>query len=206
VKTIGYTVTVAFVKLRWQCKVDLLLPLTLIVFILAVMAKQAGDIKITGTVDDVSFYKMQGAYYVRRKSSLTGKKFWKDKAFEGSRESCSRFARGNVLASEVYRNLDKEKRSYSLFLCLKKKAIELLKNKIDEERMISLLQQYVKELAGENTTQKRKIKPLSKTRSYSNHCPSVLMLPLNFRHSKKRSNSLFIRNVNRQPIMQTGYS
>jgi hypothetical protein len=116
-------VTVAFVKLRWQCKVDLLLPLTLIVFILAVMAKQAGDIKITGTVDDVSFYKMQGVYYVRRKSSLTGKKFWKDKAFEGSRESCSRFARGNVLASEVYRNLDKEKRSYALFLCLKKKLL-----------------------------------------------------------------------------------
>jgi hypothetical protein len=44
------------------------------------MAKQAGDIFITGTIDDLCFYKMDGAYYVRLKSSLTGKKFWKNKA------------------------------------------------------------------------------------------------------------------------------
>jgi hypothetical protein len=37
------------------------------------MAKQIGDIKITGTYDNVTYYKMDGEYYARSKSSLTGK-------------------------------------------------------------------------------------------------------------------------------------
>ena len=51
------------------------------------MAKQVGIIKITGTIDDITFYEMGGEFYARMKSSLTGKRFWKDKAFEGSRRS-----------------------------------------------------------------------------------------------------------------------
>jgi hypothetical protein len=31
------------------------------------MAKQIGDIIITGTIDDISFYKMEGKGYARRK-------------------------------------------------------------------------------------------------------------------------------------------
>ncbi len=91
------------------------------------MAKQAGAIFIEGTIDDLCFYKMDGRYYVRMKSSLSSKKFWKDKAFEGSRKSCSRFAEGNQLASRLYRMVEEEKRVYSLFCFLKKKAIALLK-------------------------------------------------------------------------------
>ncbi|HWI92166.1 MAG TPA: hypothetical protein VNT20_12875 [Flavisolibacter sp.] len=91
------------------------------------MAKQAGNFFIDGTIDDLTFYKMYGVYYVRMKSSLTGKKFWKHKAFERSRESCKRFAEGNKLASKLYRHLEKEKRQYKLFCFLKKRAILLLK-------------------------------------------------------------------------------
>lgn len=91
------------------------------------MAKQAGTIFIEGTLDDLTFYKMDGLYYVRMKSSLTGKKFWKHKAFERSRESCKRFAEGNTLASRLYRLIEKEKRQYKLFCFLKKRAILLLK-------------------------------------------------------------------------------
>jgi hypothetical protein len=91
------------------------------------MAKQAGDIFITGTIDDLCFYKMDAEYYVRMKSSLTGKKFWKNKAFEGSRKSCSRFGEGNKLASKVYRMIEEEKRVYTLFCFLKRRAILLLK-------------------------------------------------------------------------------
>jgi hypothetical protein len=61
------------------------------------------------------------------KSSLNSKKFWKHKAFEGSRRSCERFAEGNRLASKLYRMVDEEKRVYSLFCFLKKRAILLLK-------------------------------------------------------------------------------
>lgn len=96
-------------------------------FYFALMAKQADDIKITGTIDDLCFYKMDGMYYVRMKSSLIGKKFWKHKAFEGSRKSCNRFGEGNKLASKVYQMIEEEKRVYKLYCFLKRKAILLLK-------------------------------------------------------------------------------
>jgi hypothetical protein len=91
------------------------------------MAKQAGTLKITGTIDDLTYYKMDGKYYVRLKSSLTGRRFWKHPSFEGSRKSCSRFGEGNRLASQLYRMVAKEKRVYPLFCFLKKRAIALLK-------------------------------------------------------------------------------
>jgi hypothetical protein len=98
-----------------------------IVFCL-LMAKQAGDFFIEGTIDDLTYYKMEGKYYVRMKSSLTGKKFWKRKAFERSRQSCKRFSEGNKLASKLYRMIREEKRVCKLFCFLKKRAIQLLKD------------------------------------------------------------------------------
>jgi hypothetical protein len=91
------------------------------------MAKQAGELFIEGTIDDLTFYKMDGKYYLRMKSSLTGKKFWRNKAFERSRASCKRFSEGNKLASKLYRMIEKEKKFYTLFCFLKKRAILLLK-------------------------------------------------------------------------------
>ncbi|MGZ3924353.1 MAG: hypothetical protein ACXVBJ_11335 [Flavisolibacter sp.] len=93
----------------------------------AAMAKQAGDSKIVGSIDDLCFYKLYGEYCVRRKSSLTPRQFWKDKTFEGSRKSCKRFGEGNILASKLYRATDENTRVYKLFCFLKSKAIALLK-------------------------------------------------------------------------------
>lgn len=109
------------------------------------MAKQAGDIFITGTIDDLCFYRMNGKYYVRMKSSLSSKKFWKHKAFEGARRSCSRFAEGNKLASRVYRMIEEEKRVYPLFCFLKKKAIQLLKEEMSPEKAEEVLIDYLTE-------------------------------------------------------------
>jgi len=75
------------------------------------MAKQAGSVFIEGCFDDLTFYKMDGKYYVRMKSSLSSRKFWKNKAFERSRQSCKRFAEGNKLASKLYRMLEEESHS-----------------------------------------------------------------------------------------------
>src|SRR5574338_363556 len=103
------------------------------------MAKQAGDIFIEGTIDDLTFYKMCGKYYVRMKTSLTGKRFWKDKAFEGSRKSCSRFGEGNKLASVVFKMVREEKRMNRLFPFLRTRAIALLKEGKPAEEVIRLL-------------------------------------------------------------------
>jgi hypothetical protein len=79
------------------------------------MAKQVGDIKIVGTVDDICYYRMEGGYYARRKSSLTSKRFWRAKAFSGSRRSCGILGRASSLASRLYRALPKESKSRTLF-------------------------------------------------------------------------------------------
>ncbi|HEY0751570.1 MAG TPA: hypothetical protein VGD26_10460 [Chitinophagaceae bacterium] len=79
------------------------------------MAKQAGIIKITGTIDDITFYVIGGIYYARMKSSLTGKRFWKDMAFEGSRKSAIALGKASPMASRLYHTLPKEIKSRTLF-------------------------------------------------------------------------------------------
>jgi hypothetical protein len=109
------------------------------------MAKQAGDFFIEGTIDDLTFYKMDGKYYVRMKSSLTKRKFWKSKAFERSRESCKRFSEGNKLASKLYKMIEKEKRVYTLYCFLKKRAILLLKEGKSLTEAEEVLTDYLQE-------------------------------------------------------------
>jgi hypothetical protein len=120
------------------------------------MAKQAGDFFIEGTIDELTYYKMYGRYYVRRKSSLTKKKFHKSKSFERSRESCQRFSEGNRLASRLYRRIKKEKREYSLFCFLKKRAILLLKEGKSLQDAEQILIDYLKEF-GYRETEKKEV-------------------------------------------------
>ena len=46
------------------------------------MARQIGIIRATGTIDGLTFYRLAGKYYLRRKSSLTKERIKKDKAYE----------------------------------------------------------------------------------------------------------------------------
>ena len=110
------------------------------------MARQEGIIRLTGTVGSVTYYKMNGEYHARLKSSLTGKKFWKHKAFEASRRSCRRFALGNHLASQVYRQLPPEKRLYSIFCQLKTAAIHYIRLGYSSEQTNERLQKHVDQL------------------------------------------------------------
>ncbi len=75
------------------------------------MAEQVGHIKITGTIDNVTYYKMGGKYLARMKSSLTRKDVKTKKCFEGSRRSSTRFGAGNIIASEVYQSLPPKQKS-----------------------------------------------------------------------------------------------
>jgi hypothetical protein len=103
------------------------------------MAKQLSGF-IEGTIDDICFYRCEGNFYARMKSSLTGKRFWRDEAFSGSRKSCGRFGEGNRIASKVYRIISREKRVYALFCFLKKRAILMLKvgSSVEETEVLLL--------------------------------------------------------------------
>jgi hypothetical protein len=100
------------------------------------VAKLISDIKFEGTVDGLCFYKMEGQYYVRKQSSLTGKKFWRAACFEGSRRSCQRLSRGSQLAAMVYSTFRKQEGMYA---ALKSKAIALLKKNTSEQKVIRKL-------------------------------------------------------------------
>jgi hypothetical protein len=107
------------------------------------MARQTGDIIITGTIDDIIFYIMDGKGYARKKSSLKGTRVKKDPRFKRTMQSAQRLARGAQLASKVYRSLPREEQVYGLFRELKSMAILALKEGKSEEEVVTLLQQRV---------------------------------------------------------------
>jgi hypothetical protein len=115
-----------------------------------------GDVFYEGTIGKVTFYKMWGKYQRRRKSSLTGKRFRKDKAFKGSRESAERFALGNKLASKLYKMVDLEKKAYKLFCFLKTRAIELIKEGNTVEETKEVLVDYLRSFGMIRVEQKAK--------------------------------------------------
>jgi hypothetical protein len=82
---------------------------------LIIMARQAGNLKIIGTIDGITFYKMKGDYYARTKSSLDRKRILRDPRFERFRECSKVFGRASKLASQLYRLFPKEMRKHGVY-------------------------------------------------------------------------------------------
>jgi hypothetical protein len=124
------------------------------------MAKQLGEIKVTGTIEGLSFYKMYGDYFVRMKSSLTARRFWKDRAFEGSRRSCGLLAKASPLASFFYKNYPKEKKRKGLFNEMTGRVkLWLKEGKTEEEALLLLQENYpVKQKETKEKNKNRKVK------------------------------------------------
>ena len=78
------------------------------------MAKNSSLIKISGTLGDLTFYRMDGKDIVRRKTSLNKKRVKSDPAFKNSRKSSAVFGAASSLAKETYWALPKEKRKHGL--------------------------------------------------------------------------------------------
>ena len=69
------------------------------------MAKQAGIIKLKGTIDDISFYKSADGHLARKKGGVDKDKILQDPAFARTRENNSEFGRagqgGKLIRSAV---------------------------------------------------------------------------------------------------------
>jgi len=79
------------------------------------VAKQIGPYKITGTIQNICYYKMDGQYYARLKSSLDGKRVKTDPAFAETMRYAELLGRASKLVSTVYHRIPKEERSRELF-------------------------------------------------------------------------------------------
>jgi hypothetical protein len=126
------------------------------------MARQVGPIKITGTIDGITFYRMDGVYYARMKSSLAAKKVKTHPHFALTRMYAKWLGEASKLASEVYRALPGEERKYEVFCELKKLAHKRVKEGQEREVILEELGKYVmnrKERKGSQRSAKESRKP-----------------------------------------------
>lgn len=75
-----------------------------------VMARQYGTIKITGTIDGICFYQMDGEYYARAKSSLSGRRVKTDSAFRSTMAYAGLMGRASKIAAKLKEGLSREER------------------------------------------------------------------------------------------------
>src|SRR4051794_9381680 len=113
------------------------------------MARQAGAFLITGCIDNLCFYKMEGKYYVRMKSSLRGKRVKKDLAFKRTMEYASLHANASKIASALYRELPKEEKGIAVYRMLTGKVMKFLQDGKSNDEILYLLRCKEKETTKE---------------------------------------------------------
>jgi hypothetical protein len=82
---------------------------------------------------------MEGKYYVRKKSSLTGKRVKKDKKFRLTMIYAGILAQAAKIASSVYRQIPKEERKHPYFRTLTGMAQKLIRKGVSAEEVYEQL-------------------------------------------------------------------
>lgn len=103
------------------------------------MAKQSGMILITGTIQNITFYEMDGQYYARLKSSLRGDRVKRDPAFARTMVYAERLALASRTAAQLYRSLPVEQRKVALYRKMTSTAMQLLKAGISAAMLAAAL-------------------------------------------------------------------
>lgn len=110
------------------------------------MAKQIGPLFITGTIDNITFYQLEGIYYARKKSSLSGRRVKTHSHFKRTMENAFRLADASKIASAVYRLIPKSERQHKMYRVLTGAAMDLLKQGSTKEEALEFLCKESKEL------------------------------------------------------------
>jgi len=100
------------------------------------MARQAGPIYLIGTIDDITFYKMEGEYYARKKSSLDRRQFRTDPRFARSRKAAHTFGEASQLASAIYWQLPKAQRGKGVVNRLTGQVGQLLRKGLSSQQIL----------------------------------------------------------------------
>lgn len=105
------------------------------------MAKQAGILKLTGTIGTLCFYQREENYYVRRKSSLTGRRVKSDPAFGETMRYAGLLGKASKIAAAIYRELTVTKKREWPYRKLTGQVMQLLRQETDENTIIALLKE-----------------------------------------------------------------
>ena len=90
------------------------------------MAKQMGPIFLECTWDDLTFYKMDGQYYVRKKSRLTREKVLTHPSFRMTMLYANMLACASKIASSIYSDLPINWRQFWMFRSFTGEALSLI--------------------------------------------------------------------------------
>ena len=103
------------------------------------MGKQLGPNYKVMCKQNLQFYKMDGQYYVRKKSSLSRKRVLKDKAFTLTMVHANILAQASPIASAVYRQIPKPDKDFSYFRALVGMAQTMIKLGMNKEEIYEVL-------------------------------------------------------------------
>ncbi len=97
-----------------------------------IMAKQRGPVFIEGTIDGRTYYKLNGKYYVRKKSSLSARRVKRTPAFRRTMAYAGWMAGASVIASAIYWRLPEKEKKRKRYQALTGEAMRLLRDGVDE--------------------------------------------------------------------------
>ena len=103
------------------------------------MGKQKGPLFITGTYNGICYYEMDGEYYFRKASSLSGKRVKRDPSFALTMTYAGILGQAAIIASEVYRMLSPGLRERSIYRAMTSRANQSLKLRTNVEALKALL-------------------------------------------------------------------
>lgn len=106
------------------------------------MARQTGSFRITGTIDGLCFYRMEGQHYVRRSSCINRQRYLSDPAFERRRASAAAMKLASPLASSLYRQLPPERRKGKAF----QQLAGMVKKQISHGRSMAEIECWFREV------------------------------------------------------------
>ena|SRR5438270_14032862 len=92
------------------------------------------DVKISGTIGDLTYFVLNGVQYARRKSTFKLKEKLKDPKYAHCKKNNERFGKANKLAGIKYATLSETEKQNKKFGGVLKDVYQLLKEgKTDEE-------------------------------------------------------------------------
>jgi hypothetical protein len=103
------------------------------------MAKQVGPIFLECTWDDLTFYKMDGKYYARKKSRLTREKVLKHPTFYRTRKYATLLACASKIASSIYKDLPLHWRQFWMFRSFTGEALVMLDEGATAQQVYDLM-------------------------------------------------------------------
>ncbi len=112
------------------------------------MARQVGT-KITGTLDELTFYQINGNFYVRKKPQLNRKKYLHHPSYKKLRDNNNIFKKAVRITSYLHGLLPAEERRFGAFAKITGWVIKRLQEGLTEDDIYQLI---IDKYAGENNT------------------------------------------------------